>query len=658
MDAKGNDGKARLLHGARASTATLPTRTIKKAYRKLAMKHHPDRNPDDKGAEEKFKEAKEAYEILTDAKKRAAYDQFGHAGVDPSAGFGAGGARGAGPRASAASPTRSATSSARSSARSAAARGNGVYRGADLRYNLELGARGSGARHRGEDPHPDARGMRDLPRQRRQARHAAQAMPDVPRARRSARVAGLLLDPADLPALPRHRQGRPDPCADLPRRGARQEAQDAVGEDSRGRRPGRSHPADRRGRGRHERRPARRSLRRRQPEAAPGVPARGRGPALRDADQLRRRGAGRRDRDSDARRPREDQDPGGDAERAGVPPAQQGHPAGARARSPAICSATSPSRRRSSSPRGRRSCCANSRRSTTTIPARTIRAPRSGSWTRCGISSGRSGSLPTRRRRRYDVVVIGAGAAGMMCAAQAGQRGRRVLLDRALSQARREDPHLRRRALQLHERRREPGRATFRRTRISAARRSRATRRAISSRWSSGTGSRTTRRSSASSSATAARRTSSRCSRPNAIAAGVEWRMPCAVDGIERDGRRIRRRDGGGAGARDVARDRHRRPHRPEDRRDAVRLQGRRAVRLARRAAASGAGAAGPRARVAGALRRPRRRRARRRSVVQRRPLSRESAVHASRPVGAGDPADLVVLGRQGAARDRSAAGR
>src|SRR4249919_939747 len=67
---------------------------IKKAYRKLAMKHHPDRNPDDKTSEEKFKEAKTAYEILSDAKKRAAYDQFGHAGVDASAGFGAAGARG------------------------------------------------------------------------------------------------------------------------------------------------------------------------------------------------------------------------------------------------------------------------------------------------------------------------------------------------------------------------------------------------------------------------------------------------------------------------------------------------------------------------------------------------------------------------------------
>lgn len=61
---------------------------IKKAYRKLAMKHHPDRNPDDKEAEEKFKEIQKAYAVLSDKQKRAMYDQYGHAGVDGHAGGG------------------------------------------------------------------------------------------------------------------------------------------------------------------------------------------------------------------------------------------------------------------------------------------------------------------------------------------------------------------------------------------------------------------------------------------------------------------------------------------------------------------------------------------------------------------------------------------
>src|SRR6266705_2242875 len=82
---------------------------IKKAYRRLAMKHHPDRNPDNPKAEELFKEAKEAYEILTDANKRAAYDRYGHAGVDPRAGMAGGG------------PAGLAISSAISSTRRAAA---------------------------------------------------------------------------------------------------------------------------------------------------------------------------------------------------------------------------------------------------------------------------------------------------------------------------------------------------------------------------------------------------------------------------------------------------------------------------------------------------------------------------------------------------------
>lgn len=66
---------------------------IKKAYRKLAKKYHPDMNPGDKEAEAKFKEVGEAYEILSDREKRARYDQFGFAGVDPSYGAGAGAGR-------------------------------------------------------------------------------------------------------------------------------------------------------------------------------------------------------------------------------------------------------------------------------------------------------------------------------------------------------------------------------------------------------------------------------------------------------------------------------------------------------------------------------------------------------------------------------------
>jgi len=106
---------------------------IKKAYRKLAMKHHPDRNPDNPNAEEHFKEAKEAYEILSDAQKRAAYDQYGHAGVDPQAGMGGAGGFGGGGFADAFGDIFGDIFGG-----GGGRQRSNVYRGADLRYNMEI----------------------------------------------------------------------------------------------------------------------------------------------------------------------------------------------------------------------------------------------------------------------------------------------------------------------------------------------------------------------------------------------------------------------------------------------------------------------------------------------------------------------------------------
>ena len=104
---------------------------IKKAYRKLAMKHHPDRNPDNKDSEEKFKEAKQAYEVLSDAQKKAAYDRYGHAGVDPSMGGNGQGFEGG---------FADAFGDIFGDLFGGGGRGgrSNVYRGADLRYNLEI----------------------------------------------------------------------------------------------------------------------------------------------------------------------------------------------------------------------------------------------------------------------------------------------------------------------------------------------------------------------------------------------------------------------------------------------------------------------------------------------------------------------------------------
>ena len=106
---------------------------IKKAFRKLAMKYHPDRNPDNEEAVEKFKEIQNAYAILSDPQKKAAYDQYGHAGVDPNMGGGFGGGFGGG--------AGFDFSDIFSQMFGGAAGGGGrqqSYQGADLQYAVEI----------------------------------------------------------------------------------------------------------------------------------------------------------------------------------------------------------------------------------------------------------------------------------------------------------------------------------------------------------------------------------------------------------------------------------------------------------------------------------------------------------------------------------------
>lgn len=110
-------------------------RDIKKAYKRLAMKYHPDRNSGDAGAAEKFKEVKEAYEILTDAQKKAAYDQYGHAAFEQGAGgFGGGGFGGGG------ADFGDIFGDVFGDIFGGGRRGGGprAQRGSDLRYNMEL----------------------------------------------------------------------------------------------------------------------------------------------------------------------------------------------------------------------------------------------------------------------------------------------------------------------------------------------------------------------------------------------------------------------------------------------------------------------------------------------------------------------------------------
>ena len=114
---------------------------IKKSYRKLAMQYHPDRNPGNKEAETKFKEATEAYEVLKDDQKRAGYDRFGH--QDPNQGFGGGGSRGQSGAGFDGFDFNDIFSNfgdifGDSSGRGRSQKKSSAQRGSDVRYNLEI----------------------------------------------------------------------------------------------------------------------------------------------------------------------------------------------------------------------------------------------------------------------------------------------------------------------------------------------------------------------------------------------------------------------------------------------------------------------------------------------------------------------------------------
>ena len=185
---------------------------LKTAYRRLAMKYHPDRNPDDANAEEKFKEGSEAYEILSDGEKREAYDRFGHAGVDPSAGGGPGGFNGS--FGDIFSDVFGDIFGAARSGRSS------VEQGADLRYSLTLDLEQAVGGDDLEISVPVLAACDDCKRHRRQAGYPSGALSGLWWRRPHPGRPGLFLPAADLPALSRRRQSHYRPLPWLRRRRA------------------------------------------------------------------------------------------------------------------------------------------------------------------------------------------------------------------------------------------------------------------------------------------------------------------------------------------------------------------------------------------------------------------------------------------------------
>ncbi len=211
---------------------TASDQDIKSAYRKLALKHHPDRNPGDKTAEEHFKEAAEAYSVLADADKRARYDRFGHAGVAGAAG-GAGGV----------DPTIFADFQdifgglgdifGFGDVFGGGRRRGGPQRGADLRYDMEIAFEqaAKGAETTIQIPRQET--LRNVSRLRGGAGNQCDDVSAVSRHRSAPISTRLLHCGAHLRPVPRQRQGDRQAMRHVPRTRHDRAAAEDHREDSR-----------------------------------------------------------------------------------------------------------------------------------------------------------------------------------------------------------------------------------------------------------------------------------------------------------------------------------------------------------------------------------------------------------------------------------------
>ncbi len=270
---------------------------LKAAFRKLAMQHHPDRNPGDNECEHKFKEINEAYDVLKDGDKRAAYDRFGHAAFEHG---GMGGRRTASAPISA--PPSPTFSKAFSACRGARGRASGRERGSDLRYNMEIGLEEAFAGKTAQIRIPTSVTCEACSGTGAKPGTKPKACATCGGAGRVRHAQGFFTLERTCPACQGRGQVIDDPCPELLGRRPGDARAHAFGQYP-GRRRGRHpHQACRRRRGRPARRPGRRSLYFPLDHPARVLPARRRRPALPGADLHGDGGAGRRVRGAGDRR--------------------------------------------------------------------------------------------------------------------------------------------------------------------------------------------------------------------------------------------------------------------------------------------------------------------------------------------------------------------